>query len=198
MIKISYDFFYMSRMLKDKLCSKMYEYLYSDDNQEVERMEPCYNGIINNLYNLTYESTHIIDNIYLGNAYNASHYYNLVKNNIGLIINVTDEICNYYSDLDEFEYYNINIKDNNNNHILPYINDVLIKINNYNEINPGKNILIHCYMGSSRSASLTLAYLLKFHNMSIENGIKFIKDKRSLVNLNTTFLLDLDEWIKHK
>ena len=40
--------------------------------------------------------THIIDNIYLGNAYNAAYYYGLKKNNIKMIINVTKEISKYY------------------------------------------------------------------------------------------------------
>ena len=49
--------------------------------------------------------THIIDNIYLGNAYNAAYYYGLKKNNIKMIINVTKEISKYYPEY--FTYYQL-------------------------------------------------------------------------------------------
>lgn len=194
MIKLTYDLFYMSRMLKDKLLYKIYDYYYSLEYQEVERMDPCIDSIFNNLYNLTYEPTNIIENIYLGNAYNASNYSNLIQNNIGLIVNITSEISNYYSYSNEFEYYNIDIEDNNNNHIQSHIDNVLNKIHEYKKANPDKNILIHCFMGSSRSASLVVAYLYKNHNMSIDDAIVFIKNKRELVNINTTFIKDLHIW----
>ena len=175
MLNIPYDFFYMSRMLKDKIWCKLYDYFYSWEYQQVERMEQNNNSIFHTLYNLTYKPTHIIDNIYLGNAYNASNYSNLIENNIGLILNITCEIPNYYSYTNEFKYYNVLIKDTNDNHIKPHINDILNQIKDYQTNFPDKNILIHCYMGSSRSASFVVAYLYKIHNMFIEDCISFIK-----------------------
>ena len=86
------------------------------------------------------------------------------------------------------------IKDTNDNHIKPHINDILNQIKDYQTNFPDKNILIHCYMGSSRSASFVVAYLYKIHNMFIEDCISFIKKKRSLVNINTTFINDLKLW----
>ena len=38
-------------------------------------------------------------------------------------------------------------------------------IKNIQEQKPNKNILIHCYMGSSRSATILTAYLLKNFNL---------------------------------
>ena len=55
--------------------------------------------------------THVIDNIYLGNACNASYYYKLKESDIKLIINVTTEIPNYFKN--DFEYFNISINDYN-------------------------------------------------------------------------------------
>jgi dual specificity phosphatase 12 len=194
MFKLPYDFFYMSRMLKDKMWCKLYEYVYSEDYQNVERMEDVNVGVLKTLYNLTYQPTHIIDTIYLGNAYNASNYSSLVENNIGLIVNITCEIPNYYSYIPDFTYHNIYIKDANDNHIKSHIENVLNVIKTYRETRPDKNILIHCYMGSSRSASFVVAYLVKNHFYDVDDAISFIKDKRSLVNINTTFIRDLREW----
>ena len=77
MIKIPYDIFYMSRMLKDKLVATKLEQL---TKEKVERMEEQVSGPFTNLYKLSYQHTHIIDSIYLGNAYNASNFTDKLKN----------------------------------------------------------------------------------------------------------------------
>ena len=44
----------------------------------------------------------------------------------------------------------------------------------------GKNILIHCAAGISRSSSVVAAYLIKYHKMEIDNSITFIRTKRPI------------------
>ena len=194
MIQSIFNVFYMSRMLKDKTIGSIIDYYYNDYSK-VERVYPHSSGMFLNLYNLTYQPTHIIDNIYLGNAYNASNYTSIIDNDFGLIINVTEEIPNYYSNENNIEYYNISIKDLNKYHITEFLTIGIKKIKQFNETNENKkNILIHCFMGSSRSASLVIAYLAKHHKYSIDEALKFCKDKRSLVNINTTFYNDLKQW----
>ena len=196
MFKFSYDLFYMTRMLKDKVLNSIYDYYYSNEYSKVERMNPHQGGIINNLYNLTYEPTLILEKISLGNAYNASNYIELKEKNIGLIINITCEIPNYYED--DFEYYNVNtVKDINGCHIGPHISKVLEVINKYRMEND-KNILVHCFMGSSRSASILVAYNSLINNIPIEDSIKSVKEKRDVVNINTTFIEDLKTWFNER
>ena len=91
----TYKAFCMGRMLLDK----SYAYINdkrTDDYVKTNRIYPINRGIGGSLYDLTYEPTHIIDNIYLGNSYNARNYYELIDNNIGLIINCTTEIPDYF------------------------------------------------------------------------------------------------------
>ncbi len=191
-LNLPYNFYYMTRMLKDKLVNRIYD-AYNIENYAVNRMDNINIGFLGSMYNLTYDSTYIIDNIYLGNAYNASNWINLDSNNIGLIINITKEIPNYY--INDIEYYNICIKDTNDSDILSHLDDFIEKIELYNNSNSEKqNILIHCYMGSSRSASLVVGYLCKFKKMKVDEAIYFIKNKRNLVNINTKFIEDLKKW----
>ena len=42
----------------------------------------------------------------------------------------------------------------------------------------GKNILVHCYEGRERSATIVTAYIMKYHKMTPEKAIKLVVEKR--------------------
>ena len=189
-----FNMMYMMRMIKDKLCDTMYNYYYNIHNKPVSRMNKSH-SLIKDIYNLTYSINHIKDNIYLGNAYASSNYYILQENNIGLIVNVTEEIPNYYKDFENgFDYIQLKIRDQNDEELFENIEYTLDKIHTYITSHPTKNILIHCYMGSSRSASITCAYLIKYYNFQVDDSIELIKSKRDIVNINNTFIADLKQF----
>lgn len=194
MINLSYQLFYMTRMLKDKIINKVYNSWDIESNRVVKRMENSEMGLLKSIYNLTYEPTFIIDNIYLGNGYNASSWNILKKYDIDTVINISYEIPNYYTE--DIKYYNIKIYDINETDILIHLDDFIKFIKNEKKKKEKKNILIHCYMGSSRSASLVVAYLCRYHGFNVENAINFIKDKRELININIKFIEDLKKWNK--
>ena len=194
MFRKVYNIVYMARMLKDKIYDTMVNYYYNTNNRSVNRMNTSC-SLITDIYNLSYSISHIKDNIYLGNAYASSNYYILQENNIGLIVNVTEEIPNYYEDFTQgFDYLQIKIRDQNDENLFDNIEFTLSKINDYVQEHPEKKILIHCYMGSSRSASITCAYLIKYHNLNVKQSIELIKSKRDIVNINTTFITDLNRF----
>ena len=85
-------------------------------------------------------------------------------------------------------------RDQNDENLFDNIEFTLSKINDYVQEHPEKKILIHCYMGSSRSASITCAYLIKYHNLNVNQSIELIKSKRDIVNINTTFITDLNRF----
>jgi len=190
-----YNVMYMIRMLKDKLCDTMFNYYYNIHNKPVSRMKQSH-SLLNDMYNLSYSINHIKDSLYLGNAYGSSNYYILKENNIGLIVNVTEEIPNYYENFEEedFEYIQLKIRDQNDENLFDNIDDILVHIHDYihNKSNANKNVFIHCYMGSSRSASITCAYLIKYYNFNVQESIDLLTSKRNIVNINTTFIEDLN------
>jgi len=151
------------------------------------------------LYDLTYKATKFFNRIFLGNAYNARNFYELEKQNVGLIINCSNDIPHYFQDL--FEYRRVAVQDKLRENISPYLNSLADDIHNYLENNPNKNILIHCFMGSSRSATILIAYIIKYKGYSRRDALNFLRDKRGLVNLNIDFfnqLGDFEEEIKTK
>lgn len=189
----TYKAYCMGRMLIDKSIG----YIYSKNADDIGKTQRIYNrdrGIGGSLYDLTYQSTYILDNIYLGNAYNARNYYDLLEKNIGLIINCTDEIPNYFED--HFEYHRIDVKDINHANIFPYLDETVTKMHDYVQNNPLKEVLVHCFMGSSRSATIVAAYLMKYFNYSLADSITFIKQKREVINLNKYFYSQLQDYQK--
>jgi protein-tyrosine phosphatase len=137
------------------------------------------------------EPTHIIDNIYLGSSINASHYNTLKDRDIGLIINMTYEISNYFPK--NFEYINYPLYDNNLQSIKSYLIESYDKIIDFQLNNRNKNIFVHCFMGASRSASIVIYYLMKKYNYSLNDAIVFCKNKRLLVNPTILFYDELSE-----
>ncbi len=134
---------------------------------------------------LSEDPTLIVDNIYLGSAYNAATYSTLKKLDIKVIINVTTEISNYFPD--DFTYYKYSLYDNNKQTINKYLDDSFEKIKYHQDNTPG-NILIHCYMGASRSVSIVIHYLMKtmVNNdgsyFTFDEALTYIKNKRPIVN----------------
>eukprot|EP01041_Mallomonas_annulata_P000726 gene726-1398_t len=53
------------------------------------------------------------------------------------------------------------------------------------------NVLVHCFAGVSRSASIVLAFLMKINNMSLEDARKFLKSKRRCICPNDGFIKQL-------
>ena len=147
--------------------------------------------IISNLYNLRTQASQILDRVYLGNAFNARDYYTLKSNNIGLIVNCTIDIDNYFDYVEEFTYHRVPVKDINNEDILTYIDEAVNIIETYLDDNHNKNVLIHCFMGSSRSATILSALLIKLNKFNRRNAIGFIKEKRHIVNPNIDFFKQL-------
>jgi len=187
------NFLYVFRMFKDKTIQSFFNWMYGDNNKVERVFDDKNNSVINHIYKLTYNMTPIIDNIYLGNACDASYYYKLKNSNIESIINVTTEIPNYFKN--DFEYFNISINDfNSESFSNEMFNNVLNFIYEKQKKEDSGSILIHCYMGSSRSATIIILYLMDKYGYTIDNALNFLKEKRDIVNVNTQFIEDLKQF----
>lgn len=60
-------------------------------------------------------------------------------------------------------------------------------------LNEGKTVYVHCFMGISRSASMVVAYLVKHENMTLQEAIDFVKEKRR-IGINLNFKEQLQKW----
>ncbi len=74
---------------------------------------------------------------------------------------------------------------------------VLETINN--SLANNKTVLVHCHAGMQRSCAVVACYLFKYNNMSINNSIKLIKDKRHIAFLNNiNFIKTIELFSKTK
>jgi len=191
--------YYFLRLMKDKSLHSIYSY-WQGNMKPVERIYEEPETVMNHITKLSVTMTPIVDNIILGNSVDASFYYRMEHYNIGTIINVTREIKNYFEGY--FYYYNIEIYDQNHDTFTNEIFDNVCKFideQTKTVTDPSKrNILIHCYMGSSRSASVTAAYLIYKYGYSVDDCIKLLRSKRDIVNTNTTFRGNIENYYNYR
>jgi protein phosphatase slingshot len=165
---------------------------YTDEanNKRIFPKQP----ILCELYGLLEYPSLIIDNIYIGSAYNAASFQTLIDNNIATIVNVTCEIRNYFPD--NFTYHRFMIYDDNKSSIAKYLDESYQIIKNEQKKNNG-NILIHCFMGASRSVSIVMYYLAKEYNMNFDEALNHIKNIRPFINPTFRYTKDLISEMYH-
>ncbi|KIM36508.1 hypothetical protein M413DRAFT_449062 [Hebeloma cylindrosporum] len=116
----------------------------------------------------------------------------LRSHNITHIIQVLDVPWNPLSDKDGFNLYKIEIMDEKTVDIRPYLEGASSHIER--ALRAGRNVLVHCQQGVSRSASIVIAYLIRYHNMSYESASSLVRHKRACVKPNSGFVHALHEW----
>ena len=127
--------------------------------------------------------TKILPNLYLGSSFNAYDIDQLNKLNINVIINVTKEIKNFHESNLTLCYYKYSIRDNN----IDDITDILVDTCKTISFHSNDNILVHCYMGASRSACVIINYLMCTQRLRYILALEYVKEKRPIVNLSEKF-----------
>ena len=113
----------------------------------------------------------IVNKLYLGSASALIH-----KGMFALIVNCTKSLTGAPGSIrvpiddDESECGNL-IKLLRETNVLERINVALSK---------GQTVLVHCYAGVQRSCAVVACYLIRYHQMTPESAIAFIKSKREV------------------
>lgn len=136
-------------------------------------------------------------NVYVGDEETAKDRYNLKRMGITHILNAAEGTWNnvdtgadYYSDMDVV-YYGVVAEDVPSFNLSQYFYSAAEFIHKTLS-NPQNKLLVHCVMGRSRSATLFLAYLMIYEDMTVVDAIEQVKTRRRIIP-NWGFLKQLRE-----
>lgn len=146
---------------------------------------------MNYMYNQLFSDYNkITDRIYLGNIAGAQNIDFLTNNNIGYIINLSNQS---YKKQPYISYLNIDIYDTPNTNIKQHFN-IINKF--FNEgLASNKNIYIHCKAGVSRSSTALIAFFMS-KGLDMKTSVNYVISKRNIIEPNEGFWLQLMDYEK--
>jgi hypothetical protein len=134
------------------------------------------------------DPTEIIPGLFLGSAKNAADWDSIQRNDIKCIINVTTEIENFFEASSDVEYKNVLLSDTKEaiiaNDVEAAFESAVDHIHFSRDASP---VLVHCFMGASRSVALVCAYLMKYHGKTPAEAYNMVKEKRDCIAMNENF-----------
>lgn len=114
----------------------------------------------------------------------------LPRNRVRHILNVTREIDNFFPGM--FDYFNVRVYDDDKTNLLKHWDNTYKYISQAKK--SGSNVLVHCKMGISRSASVVIAYAMKAYGWSFSEALDHVKNNRNCVKPNKNFLNQLETY----
>jgi len=130
--------------------------------------------------------------LFLGDMWNANDIDFIVKNNINVIICVAKGIFFKEEILNIAELHKYEIEDTLEYDISIHLDDITELI--HENIIKGNVVLVNCIAGVSRSATIIIAYLMKYENMNLKEALTFVKEKRTIISPNRNFLYKLSDY----
>ena len=126
----------------------------------------------------------ITETIFLGNIDAAFNKKKLKQLGIKKVLTVMSAFGNHYSP-HEFIHKSIDVDDDFRTNIICHFKECISFIE-------GKDkIFVHCAAGMSRSPTIVIAYIMWKRKLRLNEAIRFVKEKRSIISLNDNFMNQL-------
>ncbi|CAI5445563.1 unnamed protein product [Caenorhabditis angaria] len=134
-----------------------------------------------------------MENVYFGSQDVAADLEILQKFGITHILNVGTGIPNHFPE--KFSYLKIDILDLPETRILNHFPEIFNWIDNLTSVpDCENNVFIHCNAGISRSATITIGYLMKSLKIDLKTALEICKAQRPNVKPNAGFMKQLEEF----
>lgn len=132
----------------------------------------------------------ITKNLFIGSAEDAKGVHNLKSLGIGAVLSICEPKYHtrYPSD---FKTLRIDAEDNDSQNISKYFKRCCDFIDS---CRPVCGVLVHCYAGISRSATVVIAYLMKRHKIPPRSALNWVRENRPECDPNGGFRKQLDRW----
>lgn len=150
-------------------------------------IEEHYSDIFDEDYKDVIDACPITPRIYLGSYRRAAKQWNGLKLlGITHILTVGNDMSPAPFPLD-FSYKIIKIDDHPDQDISKYFVECLEFLSNAMTENSTNKVLIHCMAGISRSATITIAYLMTYDRLSYIEAIERVRQRRWWIHPNRGF-----------
>lgn len=127
---------------------------------------------------------------------------NLITYNVQTILSFRELGTNFISHIGntyKYDYHRFCVGDAPSQHILYLYEeqsfgliDAVLSCRNNNY-----SVLVHCYAGVSRSATIVIAYVMKSLSMTFQVALQFVSKKRNIINPNDGFRNQLMSFSTH-
>ncbi|BET00387.1 dual specificity protein phosphatase [Nesidiocoris tenuis] len=131
----------------------------------------------------------ILPHLFLGNAVNSEDLETLTKHNIKYVLNVTPNLPNVFEASGDIKYMKIPITDHWSQDLTAHFPKTIEFIDEAR--NQEKGVLVHCVAGVSRSVTVTLAYLMARHCLSMNDAFIWVRNRKPNIAPNFHFMEEL-------
>ena len=115
----------------------------------------------------------------------------IISMGITCIVNISSELNTKINDK-RINYIHLPVIDTPRTNLSCYF-PVIANLIQANAEAGGKTI-IHCVLGVSRSASLCIAYFIKYYNQTLEEAFDWVRSQRFIINPNVGFRKQLKQY----
>ena len=134
----------------------------------------------------------ILENLFLGDIATSTNHKFLKQSNIRAMIIIGTEIHPFHTR--GFVHMKINAEDKPDFDLKKHFNEVSAFL--HKNLQKG-GVLVYCYYGASRSASVVLAYLIKYQRISLKRAFDTVNAKRK-IQPNEGFMRQLEEYYQEQ
>ncbi|KAK8684973.1 hypothetical protein V6N13_040985 [Hibiscus sabdariffa] len=134
----------------------------------------------------------IEEGLFLGSIAAANNVDALKRLNITHILTVASSLKPVHTN--DFVYKVVPVLDKEDTDISQYFDECFNFIDEARR--QGGGVLVHCFVGKSRSVTVVVAYLMKKNGMSLSEALEHVRSKRPLAAPNPGFIQQLREFEK--
>ncbi|VDB95559.1 unnamed protein product [Peniophora sp. CBMAI 1063] len=130
--------------------------------------------------------------LYLGSLSAVMDSANLRQHHIAVLVQVLDVPWLPPLEQEGYECYRMDVLDIESHDLKPHLEGAVERIDA--ALKRGKNVLVHCQQGISRSASIVIAYLMRKRGMTFDAALAYVRSRRACIKPNSGFVRCLQEW----
>ncbi|XP_070544354.1 probable rhodanese domain-containing dual specificity protein phosphatase [Ptychodera flava] len=154
-------------------------------NDKVIVSEPDRRRLVKNYPSMVFE-----DILFQGSGEHAIDEDVFKNLKITHVVNISTEVPNAFPN--KAAYLNIQVSDEVRSNIMSKLSLAADFI--ASAIANGGRVLVHCVLGASRSSTIVIAYLIKYHGWTLKDAYDYLKECRPCVSPNRGFLAQLSKF----